>query len=75
MIRTNLGKTNAEGNTIELAADIFVLIGVFNKMFEDEDTGDLIADMIMLDKMGQDEVGKVVTHLDEALKRVNKEVK
>ena len=75
MIRTNLGKTNAEGNTIELAADIFVLIGVFNKMFEDEDTGDLIADMIMLDKMGQDEVGKFVTHLDEALKRVNTEVK
>lgn len=74
MIRTKLGKTDAQGNAIELAADIFVLIGVFNKMFEDKDTGNLIADMIMVDKMGQDEVGKFVTHMDNALKRV-KEVK
>lgn len=71
MIRTKFGNTEVTGNTIELAADIFVLISVFNQMFENkEKSGDLLAEMLIFDQKGQDEVGKFVTHVDNALKRV-----
>ena len=71
MITTLEGITQVAGRSVDVAADIAILIDTFNKLFEDESrNGAIIAEMLV--SSNPEGVAKFVDHCTRAMDNVRR---